>query len=66
MSTLAFDSTQWLITPEGETNDALGFNVSGWTKLYNLPGRTGFTAHFILVPRPINALPIGKAVFNLV
>ncbi len=66
MSVLAFDNTQWLITPEGETADALGYSVGGWTKLYNLPGRTGFTAHFILVPRPINALPIGKAVFNLV
>lgn len=66
MSSLAFDNTQWLITPEGETADALGFSVGSWTKLYNLPGRTGFTAHFILVPKQINALPIGKAVFEMV
>lgn len=67
MSTLAFDSTQWLITPEGETADALGYSVgSSWTRIYSLPGRTGFTAHFIKLAALAKQLPISRAFFRLV
>lgn len=67
MSTLSFTVPNVLIAPEGETADALGYSVGGaWTRLYNLPGRTGFTAHFIQLVRQIDELPIAKATFNLV
>jgi hypothetical protein len=56
-----------LIQMEGETADALNFsNVSTWTPLYNLPNRTGFTAHHIkLADSPTNAA-IKKASFRFV
>jgi hypothetical protein len=46
-----------LIAMEGETADALNFaNISQWTPIYNLPGRTGFTSHHIkLADSPTNA-----------
>lgn len=67
MSTLSFTVPNFLIGPEGETAEALGYSVdSAWERLYNLPGRTGFTAHFIQLVKQMDALPIGKATFNLV
>ena len=56
-----------LIQMEGETADAFQFsNVATWTPLYNLPGRTGFTAHHIkLADSPTNAA-IKKASFRFV
>lgn len=67
MSTLKFTDSQFLIGPEGETADALGYSVgSTWERVYNLPGRTGFTAHFIQLVKQMDALPIEKATFNLV
>lgn len=59
--------TYSLIAMEGETADALNFsNVSQWTPIYNLPGRTGFTSHHIkLADSPTNA-SIKKASFRFV
>jgi hypothetical protein len=56
-----------LIAMEGETADALQFsNISQWTPIYNLPGRTGFTSHHIkLADSPTNA-SIKKASFRFV
>lgn len=56
-----------LVTAEGETADALGYSVnSSWTRLYALPGHTGFTAHFIQLGALPKRLPISSACFRLV
>lgn len=56
-----------LVVAEGETADALGYSVgSTWTRIYALPGRTGFTAHFIKLAALVKDLPISSACFRLV
>lgn len=54
-----------LLSTEGETSDALNYNVgSTWTKIYALPGHTGFTSHFIKYPE--TSLNIHSAIFRVV
>lgn len=56
-----------LVVAEGETADALNYSVSSsWTRLYVLPGHTGFTAHFIQLAALAKRLPISSACFRLV
>lgn len=56
-----------LFAREGESADAVGYSVgSTWTRIYSLPGRTGFTAHFIQLGDILKRLPIASAAMRLV
>jgi hypothetical protein len=56
-----------LLSMEGRTANATSWsNVGTWTPLYNLPGRTGFTAHHIKLSDANRNLPIASAAFRLV